>query len=93
MNASDYLVRPSSGTKGCSTTVTDYLIFSQELHQRRNMPASSQDRYLNAYQVRDQRYHKDSGATTNNYKGLHNHNQDWQAVSFLLFHHITIRNK
>jgi hypothetical protein len=91
MNASDYLVRPSPGTKQCSTTVTNYMIFSQELYQCRDMPASGQDRYLNSYQVRYQRHHKDSGATTNNYKGLHDHNQDWQAVSSLLFLHIPIQ--
>lgn len=81
----------SPGTKGCFTTVTNYLIFSQELHQRRNMSTSSQDRYLNEYQVRYCRHHKDAGATTNNYKDLHDHNQDWQTVSSLLLHRVTIR--
>lgn len=81
----------SPGTKGCFTTVTNCLIFSQELHQRRNMPTSSQDRYLNEHQVRYCRHHKDAGAATNNDKDLHNHNQDWQTVSSLLFHRATIQ--
>ncbi|KAM0256857.1 hypothetical protein ACHAPA_011983 [Fusarium lateritium] len=48
----------------------------QELHQRCNMPASSQNGHLNSYQLRYQRDNKDSGATTNYYKGLYDHNQD-----------------
>lgn len=78
MNVGDYLVRPSY--QRCSTILTDYLVFSQELYQRRNMPASSEDRYLNSYPMRYQGYHQDRGTATKNYQGLQDHNQDWQAV-------------